>query len=88
MTDKKEEELTKVSKWEEVVQYFTEDESPAEALQNRRQYDKTNIAKGKKQADIPTSGTPRIVPAVEGTDQQSLYNTMFGHIFRKYRTLV
>jgi len=86
MTDKKEEELTKVSKWEEVVKYFEEDESPAE--KNQRQYSRTNVMKGKKQADIPTSGTPRIVPAVEGTDQQSLYNTMFGHIFRKYRTLV
>ena len=86
MTDKKEEELTKVSKWEEVVKYFEEDESPAE--KNQRQYSRTNVMKGKKQADIPTSGTPRIVPAVEGTDQQSLYNTMFGHIFKKYRTLV
>ena len=86
MTDKKEEELTKVSKWEEIVRYFKEDESPAE--KNQREYGRTNIMKGKKQADIPTSGTPRIVAAVEGTDQQSLYNTMFGHIFRKYRTLV
>jgi len=86
MTDKKEEELTKVSKWEEIVQYFTEDESPAE--KNQRQYGRTNIMKGKKEADIPTSGTPRIVAAVEGTDQQRLYNTMFGHIFKKYRTLV
>ena len=86
MTDKKEEELTKVSKWEEVVKYFEEDESPAE--KNQRHYSRKNVMKGKKQADIPTSGTPRIVPAVEGTDQQSLYNTMFGHIFRKYRTLV
>jgi hypothetical protein len=86
MTDKKEEELTKVSKWEEVVKYFEEDESPAE--KNQREYGRTNVMKGKKQPDIPTSGTPRIVAAVEGTDQQSLYNTMFGHIFRKYRTLV
>ena len=30
MTDKKEEKLTELSKWEEVVKYFEEDESPAE----------------------------------------------------------
>ena len=87
MADKKEETLTSLGTFTELVRQLSgDDESPAE--KNRREYSRTNIMKGKRQASIPTSGSTGYVKAVEGTDQQSLYNTMFGHIFRKYRTLV
>mgnify|MGYP003117660340 CR=1 FL=1 len=85
--DKKEEVLTTIGTFKELVDTLSgDDESPAD--KNQRGYGRTNIMKGKRQASIPESGSPQTVRAVEGTDQQSLYNTMFGHIFRKYRTLV
>ena len=85
--DKKEEVLTTIGTFRELVDTLSgDDESPAD--KNQRGYGRTNIMKGKRQASIPTSGSTGYVKAVEGTDQQSLYNTMFGHIFRKYRTLV
>ena len=86
MTDKKEEKLTELSKWEEVVKYFEEDESPAE--KNQRQYGRTNVMKGKKQPDIPTSESMPAAKVVKRTDQEAIHTTIFGHIFRKYRTLV
>ena len=87
MADKKEETLTTIGTFKELVDTLSgDDKSPAE--KNRRAYSRTSIIKGKRQASIPTSGSPQTFRAVEGTDQQSLYNTMFGHIFRKYRTLV
>ena len=66
---------------EEIQQHF-EKEYPREAC------GVIGIIKGKRQASIPTSTDIGAIRAVEGTDQQDLYNTMFGHIFRKYRTLV
>tara|TARA_R100000234_G_C4990459_1_gene175297 strand:- start:1146 stop:1406 length:261 start_codon:yes stop_codon:yes gene_type:complete len=86
MTDKKEEKLTELSKWEEVVKYFEEDESPAE--KNRRLYDKTTVAQGKKEPIIPQSKSMPAAKVVKGTDQEAIHTTIFGHIFRKYRTLV
>ena len=87
MADKKEETLTTIGTFKELVDALSgDDESPAE--KNRRDYGRTSIIKGKRQASIPTSTDIGAIRAVEGTDQQDLYNTMFGHIFRKYRTLV
>ena len=85
--DKKEEVLTTIGTFKELVDTLSgDDESPAD--KNQRGYGRTNVTKGKKQASIPTSGQTQVARAVEGSDQRSLYNTMFGHIFRKYRTLV
>ena len=87
MADEKEEKLTSPGTFAELVRQLSgDDESPAE--KNRRDYGRTSIIKGKRQASIPTSTDIGAIRAVEGTDQQDLYNTMFGHIFRKYRTLV
>ena len=87
MPDEKEEKLTSPGTFAELVRQLSgDDESPAE--KNRRDYGRTSIIKGKRQASIPTSTDIGAIRAVEGTDQQDLYNTMFGHIFRKYRTLV
>ena len=44
--------------------------------------------KGKKQPDIPTSESMPAAKVVKGTDQEAIHTTIFGHIFRKYRTLV
>tara|TARA_R100001480_G_scaffold40980_2_gene53712 strand:+ start:49 stop:312 length:264 start_codon:yes stop_codon:yes gene_type:complete len=85
-TDKKEDKLYTVGSFKEVADKLF-DEDSAEAKSNT-QYYKTNITKGKKASDIPTSGFVKPLAAVEGSDQKSLYTTMFGHIFRKYRTLV
>jgi hypothetical protein len=85
-TDKKEDKLYTVGSFKEVADKLF-DEDSAEAKSNT-QYYRTNITKGKKASDIPESGFVRPLEAVEGSDQSSLYNTMFGHIFRKYRTLV
>ena len=87
MADEKEEKLTSPGTFAELVRQLSgDDESPAD--KNQRAYGRTSILIGKRQASIPESGSPQTFRAVEGTDQQDLYNTMFGHIFRKYRTLV
>jgi len=85
-TDKKEDKLFTVGTFKEVAEgIFKEDEAQAKSSTG---YYRTNIKQGKSAPDIPTSGLVRPMAAVEGTDQQAIHTTMFGHIFRKYRTLV
>ena len=85
-TDKKEDKLFTVGTFKEVADKLF-DEDSAEAKSSTGYY-RTNIKQGKKAPYIPTSGLVKPLLAVEGKDQQAIHTTMFGHIFRKYRTLV